>query len=46
MVAQDIADGGGDLAFRQDPGGHLIEQGLEEMMVGAIDQGYPDRRPT
>ena len=45
VVAQHVADGGGDLALGEDPGGHLVEQGLEEVVVGPVDQGDADRRP-
>ena len=46
MVTQHIADGRGDLTLREDPRGHLVEQGLEQMMIGAIDQSDPDRYPA
>ena len=45
MMPQDVADRRGDLAFREDAGGHLVEQGLEQMVVGAIDHGDPHRNP-
>ncbi len=36
--AQHVADGRGDLALREDARRHLVQQGLEEMVVGAIDE--------
>ncbi len=36
---------GADLAFRKDAGGHLIEQGLEGVVVGPVDDRDPHRRP-
>ena len=45
IVAEDVADGRCDLALREDPGGHLVEQGLEEVVVGPVDEGDPHRRP-
>ena len=36
----------GDLALGEDPGRHLVEQGLEEVMVDAVHQGDLDRRPA
>ena len=32
-----------DLPLREDPGGHLVEQRLEEVVVVPIDEGDPDR---
>ena len=34
--------GGRDLAFRQYPRRHLVEQGLEQVVVGPVDQRDPD----
>ena len=45
VVAEDVADSRGDLPFREDAGRHLVEQGLEEVVVGAVDQRDPDRCP-
>ena len=45
VVAEDVADSRGDLTFRKDPGGHLIEEWLEEMVIGAVNQGDPHRYP-
>ncbi len=45
VVPQDVADGGRDLALREDPGGHLVEQGLEEVVVRPVDDGDADGRP-
>ena len=38
LPAQDDAGGRGDLALRQDPGGHLVQQRLEQVMRGPGDQ--------
>ena len=45
IVPQDVADGGRDLTLREDPGGHLVQQGLEEMVVGPVDEGDPHLGP-
>ena len=45
VVAEDVADSRGDLTFRKDSGGHLVEEWLEEMVIGAVDQGDPHRYP-
>ena len=45
VVAQDVADGRRDLPLREDAGGDLVEQGLEQVVVCPVDQGDPDRRP-
>ncbi len=45
VVAEDVARGRGDLTFRKDPGRHLIEEWLEEMVIGAVNQGDPHRYP-
>jgi hypothetical protein len=37
LVAEDIADGRGDVALGEDPRRELIEQRLEQVMVGAVD---------
>ena len=44
LVAQDVAQRRGDRRRREPGGGHLVEQGLEQMMVAAIDQRDLDRR--
>ena len=41
VPAQHVADGRRDLALREDAGGHLVEERLEEMVVGAVDEGDP-----
>ena len=46
MVAEHIPDGRSDLPLRKDARGHLIEQWLEEVVVGAIDQGDAHRCPA
>ena len=43
LAPEDAAQGRGDLAGGEDAGPHLIEQRLEEMMVGAVDEGDVDR---
>ena len=45
VVAQHVADGRRDLPLREDAGGHLVQQRLEEVMVGAVDQRDPHRGP-
>ncbi len=42
LMAQDGADGLGNVGGRQHRQRHLIEQGLEEVMIAAVDQGYID----
>ena len=44
-AAQHVADGRRDLPLGEDAGGHLVEEGLEEVMVGPVDDGDPHRRP-
>src|SRR5699024_2260798 len=44
LVAQDQPGRGGDLAHGQDPGGHLVQQGLEEVVSGLGHQGDLDVR--
>ena len=39
LVAKDVAERLGDIRGRKRRGGHLIKQGLEEMMILAIQQG-------
>ena len=43
MAAQNASDRRGDLARREDPGRHLVEQRLEEVVVVAVHQRHPDR---
>ena len=38
LVAQDVAQRGGDGRRGEAGGGHLVEQGLEEVMVAAVDE--------
>ena len=38
LLLQNITRRGRDLPFGEDSRGHLIEQGLEQMVVGATDQ--------
>ena len=45
IVPQHVAYGGRDLALREDPGGHLVQQGLEEMVIGPVDEGDPHVGP-
>lgn len=44
MVLENDTQGRGDFAGREPAGGHLVEQGLEEVEVAAIDQGDRYRR--
>ena len=44
LSAEDPADGRRDVGGAQGGRGHLVEQGLKEMVVGAIDDGDPHRR--
>ena len=43
LPAHDVPQGRGDLARRQHPGGRLVEEGLEEMVIAAVDQCHVDR---
>ncbi len=43
--AQHVTDGRRDLPLREDPRGHLVQEGLEEVVVGPVDDGDPHRRP-
>ena len=38
LVLQDLPRRGSDLSFGDDPGGHLVQQRLEQVMSGARDQ--------
>ena len=42
LVPQDVADRRRDVALGQDAGRHLIEQRLEQVMVGAVDDCHID----
>jgi hypothetical protein len=44
LRAEDVANRRRDLALGQDAGRHLVEQRLEEVMVGAVDDGDLDLR--
>ena len=44
VVPQHVADGGRDLTLREDAGGHLVEQRLEQVVVGPVDEGDPHGR--
>ena len=39
LPAKHVADRRRDLALRQDPRGHLVQQRLEQMVVDAVDEG-------
>ena len=43
LAAKNGADGGADLGGRQRGGGDLIEQGLKDVVVAAVDEGHVDR---
>ncbi len=43
LLAQDGADGLGDIGRGQDGERHLIEQGLERVMIAPIDDGHIHR---
>lgn len=43
LMAQDSPDRAGDIAWIERRGSDLVEQGLEEMMIAAIDKGYSYR---
>ena len=45
LAPEDPADRRGDVARVQRGRRHLVEQGLEQVMVVAVDQDHPDRRP-
>jgi hypothetical protein len=42
VAAEDVPDREGDVARAHDGGRHLVEQRLEEVMVGAVDHGHVD----
>jgi hypothetical protein len=42
VAAQHVAQRGGDLALGQDSRGHLVEEGLEQMVVAAVEQDDVD----
>src|SRR5690606_20743846 len=42
LPGQDLARGRGDLARREDPGGHLVEQRLEQVVAGPGEHGDVD----
>ena len=42
LVAQHAADGTGDVGRGQAGGGHLVEQGLEQVVVASVDQHHLD----
>ncbi len=52
VAMQHLTEGCGDLALGEDPGGHLVEQRLEQVMVATVDEDdvdfgvpeYPRRR--
>ena len=41
LVTEDPADRGGDVGRAQRGGGHLVEERLEEMMIGAVEDRDP-----
>ena len=43
-VAEDVADGGRDIGRRERGRGHLVEEGLEQVVVLAVHQHDADRR--
>ena len=43
LPAQDVADRRRDLALGEDPGRELVEQRLEQVVVGAVDHRDLDR---
>jgi len=44
LAAQHVTDGRRDLAGREDPGRHLVEQRREQVMVGLVDERDRRRR--
>jgi hypothetical protein len=42
LAPQDVADGRRDVALGEDPGGHLVQQRLKEMMVRSVDDRHID----
>ena len=44
LPAQNAANRRGDVGRRKARGRHLVEQGLEEMIVVTVDHGHVDRR--
>ena len=42
LLAQDVADGGGDGRCRQASRGHLVQQRLKQVVVGAVDHDHVD----
>ena len=45
LAAKDVPQRRGDRRRREARGGHLVKQGLEKMIIAAIDQRDFDRRP-
>ena len=45
LPAQHAAQRRGDLSLGQDAGGDLVEEWLEQVVVGAVDEGDLDGRP-
>src|SRR5207249_1283675 len=43
LVAQHVTNGRGDLAFGEDAGGDLVEQRLEQVVVGPVHDRDVDR---
>ena len=39
LVSENLPGGGRDLAVREDTGRHLIQQGLEQVVVRAVNEG-------
>ena len=46
LAAQHAAQRRGDLALGEDAGGDLVEERLEQVVVGAVDEGDLDGRPS
>ena len=46
LAAQHAAQRRGDLALGEDAGRDLVEQRLEQVVVGAVDEGDLDRRAS
>ena len=40
LTVEDVTRRRGDLPFGEDPGGNLVEQRLEEVVVRAVDQSH------
>lgn len=45
LSLEDVPEGGSDVGGREPTRGDLVEEGLKQMEIPAIQQGHPHRRP-